>query len=220
MKTVILGLANYTGMWWTSYVLVTAAAFLSDHPDDRALRDLPGVHHQGHDHDGAERLAIRSEESFMFGSKSTRCHRQTSISSTTRRWRSSATSAHGVDHPRMRGAPCRLWMPGAGDVVKFPTTLVESVVEKMRDPANQTQGYTGTLPINLGPHSQGCPGRAGRHRPGDAGARPGHRRAAARDAPGPGAGVPPGGQPARRDHRPSGVPAPGCAGRWSATCTR
>ncbi len=29
MKTVILGLANYTGMWWTSYALVTAAAFLS-----------------------------------------------------------------------------------------------------------------------------------------------------------------------------------------------
>jgi multiple sugar transport system permease protein len=29
MKTVILGLANYNGMWWTSYALVTAAAFLS-----------------------------------------------------------------------------------------------------------------------------------------------------------------------------------------------
>jgi multiple sugar transport system permease protein len=29
MKTVILGLANYTGMWHTSYVLVTAAAFLT-----------------------------------------------------------------------------------------------------------------------------------------------------------------------------------------------
>lgn len=29
MKTVILGLANYTGMWWTSYALVTAASFLS-----------------------------------------------------------------------------------------------------------------------------------------------------------------------------------------------
>jgi ABC-type glycerol-3-phosphate transport system permease component len=29
MKTVILGLANYTGMWYTSYVTVTAASFLS-----------------------------------------------------------------------------------------------------------------------------------------------------------------------------------------------
>lgn len=29
LKTVILGLANYTGMWWTSYALVTAASFLS-----------------------------------------------------------------------------------------------------------------------------------------------------------------------------------------------
>jgi multiple sugar transport system permease protein len=29
LKTVILGLANYTGMWWTSYALVCAASFLS-----------------------------------------------------------------------------------------------------------------------------------------------------------------------------------------------
>jgi multiple sugar transport system permease protein len=29
MKTVILGLASYTGMWYTSYVMVSAASFLS-----------------------------------------------------------------------------------------------------------------------------------------------------------------------------------------------
>lgn len=54
-----------------------------------------------------------------------------------------------VDHPRMRALlgdhGCRV----TGEVVTYPSQLVELVVAKMRDPRFQTQGYTGTLPINL-----------------------------------------------------------------------
>jgi hypothetical protein len=35
-----------------------------------------------------------------------------------------------------------------GNVVKMPPRIVESVVEKMRDPAHQDHGYTGTLPLS------------------------------------------------------------------------
>jgi trimethylamine--corrinoid protein Co-methyltransferase len=34
-----------------------------------------------------------------------------------------------------------------GDIVRFPENVVESVVEKMRDPANLVDGYVGTLPM-------------------------------------------------------------------------
>ena len=60
-----------------------------------------------------------------------------------------------VDHERMRdllaGFGCRV----ADGVVKFPEAVVESVVEKMRDPANQDLGYTGTLPLNWSRIPQG-----------------------------------------------------------------
>lgn len=54
-----------------------------------------------------------------------------------------------VDHYRMRSLLYDFGCSVEGELVKFPTALVEFVVDRMRDPANQTQGYTGTLPINL-----------------------------------------------------------------------
>jgi trimethylamine---corrinoid protein Co-methyltransferase len=54
-----------------------------------------------------------------------------------------------VDHPRMRSLLFDTGCKVEGEIVKFPGLLVEGVVNKMRDPSCQTQGYTGTLPINL-----------------------------------------------------------------------
>jgi trimethylamine---corrinoid protein Co-methyltransferase len=53
-----------------------------------------------------------------------------------------------VDHERMRAMLADFGCQVQGPVVKFPEIIVEQVVEKMRDPAFQEQGYTGTLPIS------------------------------------------------------------------------
>jgi trimethylamine--corrinoid protein Co-methyltransferase len=55
-----------------------------------------------------------------------------------------------VDHERMRALLNDFGCQVEGAVVKFPETVVESVVSKMRDSANQDYGYTGTLPLNRG----------------------------------------------------------------------
>lgn len=52
-----------------------------------------------------------------------------------------------IDHPRMRALLADFGCRVEGDVVKFPEAVVESVVMRMRDPANQDHGYTGTLPL-------------------------------------------------------------------------
>jgi trimethylamine:corrinoid methyltransferase-like protein len=54
-----------------------------------------------------------------------------------------------VDHERMRALLADFGCHVQGAVAKFPSSLVEEVVEKMRDPVHQEQGYTGTLPLNL-----------------------------------------------------------------------
>lgn len=54
-----------------------------------------------------------------------------------------------VDHPRMRSLLSDFGCQVGGELVKYPPALVESVVDRMRDSTYQTQGYTGTLPINL-----------------------------------------------------------------------
>ncbi|MCL4393657.1 MAG: trimethylamine methyltransferase family protein [Chloroflexi bacterium] len=53
-----------------------------------------------------------------------------------------------LDHERMRGLLADLGCQIEDRVVRFPEPVVEGVVEKMRDPANQDLGYTGTLPLN------------------------------------------------------------------------
>src|SRR5512137_2155767 len=53
-----------------------------------------------------------------------------------------------VDHEQMRGLLADLGCQVEDRVVRFPEPVVESVVARMRDPANQDLGYTGTLPLN------------------------------------------------------------------------
>ncbi len=52
-----------------------------------------------------------------------------------------------VDHPDMRDLLADFGCRVEGSVVRFPTAVVESVVDKMRDPANLVDGYVGTLPL-------------------------------------------------------------------------
>ena len=52
-----------------------------------------------------------------------------------------------VDHPRMRELLADFGCVVDEKVVKFPETVIEDVVSKMRNPHNLIDGYVGTLPL-------------------------------------------------------------------------
>lgn len=52
-----------------------------------------------------------------------------------------------VDHSRMRDLLSDFGCLVEGSVVRFPETITEDVVSKMRDPDNLMDGYVGTLPL-------------------------------------------------------------------------
>ena len=52
-----------------------------------------------------------------------------------------------VDHDRMRGLLGDVGCQVTGSTVRFPSVVVEDVVQRMRNPAFHDHGYTGTLPI-------------------------------------------------------------------------